>query len=555
MKKRFLSLLCLLCAVVLLLSSCVAGMPLSEVYLTTKGKVESFTSNVDNLFRENAPVILNGESRYIVSVGLSASDRLRAAAQKFCDAVEMKTGYRFDPSATYKDTSQHRIRIINLERNIENEIARNVPAELNAANFYIAFSGKDLLIEAYNDTMLISALAFLAEEYITGENANAGSGYFYLPGDFSYLAPTLTFDSKYAVVYPDGDEAAGNAATSLATEITNSTGLRVIPKSDLNFRQDENAKEILIGAPEGRAECDAILEALAFNEYYIGTANNKILILAKNPYMLGQAVDEFLASFVTAGKAVIDKTAKTLLLPAALRCTEKQPLHLLCENGVCNAVMVVAARLGPVAQEAADAFAATFEELTDCVLPVYIDTERPQNIDGKVEILLGATNRRASDLAMRTLPAGEWRLSSSEEGICIAVHDDNSACVALEYLAYACYAYSGVFSGGSDEKGALAVPETLAASGRTIPDLIPLSRREKYYNGYGLYRYQCEKKDYDAYLNSMREAGYTATSNRETSSEYTTVFEKGIEQVRVTYRINQNYLYVSSRRNPITNGG
>ena len=555
MKIRFLSLLCLACAVVLLLSSCVAGMPLSEVYLTTKEKAGSFTSNVDNLFRKNAPIILNGESDYIVSVGLDASERLRAAAQRFCDAVETKTGFRFDPATPYRNATQYRIRIINLERNVEREISDNVPADLNAANFYIGFSGKDLLIEAYSDTMLISALAFLTENYITGKGANAGDGYLYLPSGFTYRSDTLTFDSKYTIVYPDGDQAASGAATTLATELNEATGLLTIPKSDLNFKQDENAKEILIGAPEGRAECDAILETLAFNEYYIGTLNNKILILATNAYMLGQAVDEFLASFVTADKAAIDKTAKTLPLPAYLQCTEKEDLYLLCERGKCNAVLVYAARLGPVAQNAINDFADVFEELTDCVLPVYSDAERPQNIDGKVEILLGATNRRASNLAMRTLPAGVWLLSSSEDGICISVHGDNSACVALEYLTYVCYAYSNVFSGGSEEKGLLAVPETLAASGRAVPDLIPLSKRERFYNGYSLYRYQSEKKDYDNYLNSMREAGYTATSNRETSSEYTTVFVKGIEQVRVTYRISQNYLFVSLRRNSITNAG
>ena len=547
MKKRFLSLLCLACAVVLLLSSCVTGMPLSEVYLMTKEQAGSFASNVDNLFRQNAPIILDGESNYIVSPGLDASERVRAAAQAFCDAVETKTGYRFDPTAPYKDGTQYRIRLINPERNVGQNISGSVPAELNAANFYIGFSGKDLLIEAYNDTMLISALAYLTENYITDENANAGDGYFYLPGDFSYLAPTLAFDSKYAIVYPDGDSVASDAATTLATELNKATGLLTIPKSDLNFRQDITAKEILIGAPVDRVECDEILETLAFNEYYIGTLNNKILILATNAYMLGQAVDEFLASFVTADKVTTDKTAKALSLPAYLQCREKEDLYLLCERGKSAAVLVYAAKLGPVAKSAIHDFAALFEELTGAELPVYSDAERPQNNDGKFEILIGATNRRVSDVAMRTLPIGEWRISTSDEGICVAVHGDNSACIALQYLTYVGYLYSSEFSGGSDRASLLAVPGSLAAAGRTIPDLIPLSARYRISGGYRLYRYQCEPKSYENYLSSMSAAGFAVTPYSENEAALVARCSRNGEEVFVTYEINASTILVTYR--------
>ena len=84
MKKRLISYLCLLCATVLLFSSCAAGLPGHELFSTIGDKVGDFSSNVKNLLQKNKPIIIDGKSNYTLVYSATESNTVKQAITDLC---------------------------------------------------------------------------------------------------------------------------------------------------------------------------------------------------------------------------------------------------------------------------------------------------------------------------------------------------------------------------------------------------------------------------------------------------------------------------------------
>ena len=558
MKKRLISCLCLLCTAVLLLTSCTAGLPGSELFLTVKSGVGKFAASIRNLLCDNAPIVIDGRSDYTVVYSMLESDTVKNAVTDFCTATEKTTGLALPTNTTLG--IKKRILI----GNTGEEASNTVKERLNAATFYIGFQGEDLVVQATNDLMLISALSYLESVYLTGKNANAGDGYFYLPQNLDFVSETLSCNATdYTVIRADSSGSRFiTPVTTFLEEMKNSTGIRLPIDNDfLEIENIESAKEILIGSPN-RAESAEILKDLAYNEYYIGTSGNKIMILAHNARLLTAAVEEFLATFVTASSAVKDTQNKTLTLPAYLVRRYEEPMKLLAQNGKAPAVLVYDDELsGSVAQSAINSLVAHFKTLTDCELPVFSDTERPTNADGAFEILVGATNRRESRLASAKLGVGQWSIGVFENTLCVSTYGENSTRLALNRLRSVFTEYATSFCNDSlyvneeagdytiriGEKRLLAYPTTLSIFETGLPDLAsPFTLTPLREGSYLLRKSDVTLLQYSDYLTSLGQASYVQQSTAETDAMCTAVYHNDAEIVTVQYVKAEQLLRVTA---------
>lgn len=558
MKKRLISCLALLLVLITLLCSCTAGLPGHELVTALKNGVGSFSSNLKNLLADNTPILLNGESRFTVIYSVRESDTVRGAINSFCEAVEEKTGLALPTNKTLGVT--RRILIGNTGEPASTQALK----ELNQASFYIGFSGDDLVVQAKNELMLISALAYLESTYLTGKDANAGDGYFYLPADLSFTAPTLTIRKEdvkdYTVVYSE------NASVwereylipDFHKSITDVSDLSLGFKSDLiEIKDEENVKEILIGAPN-RKQAKAILSELGFDEYYIGKQGNKLMILAHNSYMLETALTLFRNTFLQPDALTVDKTSKILTLPDILSYRNGQDHLALAEGGKANAVLVYADTLGPVALDAIADFADYFEKLTDAKLPVVAESEREENSDDAIEILVGPTRRRASEELTRKMSLGDWQLCVSEGRILAAGLGDNSTLTALNTLSNSLLGWLDLFT---DEEiyswtnqglvvipyveRLLPVPADLHVSGVAAPDLAPLTARVELTNGsYALYREDATELSFNNYISTLRRLGYRELQQSENGMLSTMQFIGDSLRVTVSFAADTAVLRV-----------
>ncbi len=557
MKKRLMSCLCLLCTAVLLLTSCTAGLPGSELFLTVKSSVKEFAATIRNLLGDNTPIVIDGRSDYTVIYSVLESDTVKSAVTDFCAATEKTTGLALPTNTTLGVKKKILI------GNTGEEASSTVKERLNAATFYIGFQGEDLVVQATNDLMLISALSYLETVYLTGKSANAGDGYFYLPQDLDYVCETLSCNATdYTVIRADnsGDRFI-TPVTSFLEEIKNSTGMRLSIDNDfLEIENIESAKEILIGSPK-RAESTEVLADLAYNEYYIGVSGNKIMILAHNARLLAAAVEEFLATFVTASDALKDTTSKTLALPTYLVRRYEEPMHLLAQNGNTPAVLVYDDELSDsIAQTAIKELAARFKALTDCELPVFSDKERPTNNDGAFEILVGSTNRRESRLALAKLGVGQWSVGIFENTLCVATYGENSTRLALNRLQSILTDYAisfandsiyaneelGDYTIRSGEKRVLAYPAALSIFETGLPDVAaPLTLTPLREGSYLLRKSEATLLQYNDYLTSLGQASYAQQSIAENDAMCTAVYYNDTEIVTVQYVKEEQLLRIT----------
>ena len=549
MKKRFISCLALFLLLCLLLSSCAAGLPGHALLSTAKDKIGGFTSNVSNLLRDNLPIVLEGSSDYAIIKSKTASTQLTAAISAFCDALEGKTGV--DLATANARIAKYRILIGDTGEDASKQAAE----QTDAASFYIGFSDKDLVVYAHNDLMLISAFQYLIQAYIEGPNANIGEDYFFLPHTLQYTSPTLSCDGEqYLVIRADqAGERAVAAISSLLDGIVSLSGVRLSLKSDLSVKDFPDAKEILVGAPN-RAECREILATLDYNEYYIGTVNQKIMILANTDLMLEKAVTDFLNSFVRAQNAQIDTKAKTIALPAVCDVRYTQKTHLIAENGLANAVIVY-----PNAEKAAwEPLALSLQEhvkqLTNTTLSVFSDKERAQGADDKTQILLGHTNRRVSDRVTKELKPGEWVICFEDNALLVACTGSTTARLAMQALSEKLTAQTAAISSDSiydwggliqNVKRLLYLPDDLQLSDRTAPDLPATTGLTVLDEGsYLAYYKNCAASSYTTYLSKLNEANYTPRERLEMGKVKTSLYFSSDLLVTVSYAASDKTLRV-----------
>ncbi len=314
MKKRLIPCLCLLFALCLACTSCTAGLPGEALYSAIKDSLSSFDVKLENLFAENTPIVLDGKSDYTVQLALTASAELTKAVDDMLSAIQLCTGVTV--SRSEGATAAHKILI----GETSDEASKDVAEQLNAVNFYVGFVAGDLVIHAKNDIMLISALRYFTEQYLTHADANIGEGYWFLPNTLDHLSPVLECNSKDfklgRVSREEADRSTNYVINNAYDRIAETTGIKL---SVTSYSMSGNAlatqQEVILGKVQ-REETADILSTLEKNQFYIGSNGTKVMVLAPHAAALRQGINTFLATFMESDTAVYDAENKTWLLPS-----------------------------------------------------------------------------------------------------------------------------------------------------------------------------------------------------------------------------------------------
>ena len=183
MKKRLLSCLALLLLMATLLCSCVEGLPFSELYFAASDTAADYAEQLKLLQEGSKVIAANGESDYVieytdtfVQIG-NRQNPVKNAINAFVARVKEQTGA--DLLSKKRGKASKRILI-------GTPSFDEIPFVESAAQFYIGFSGDDLIVQATNAIMLVAALDYLADTYLGEKNE------LILSPDLSYLSPTAT---------------------------------------------------------------------------------------------------------------------------------------------------------------------------------------------------------------------------------------------------------------------------------------------------------------------------------------------------------------------------
>ena len=540
MKKRLLSCLALLLLAATLLCSCAEGLPFSELYVAAKNAATSYTEKLTLLQEGGRIIAADGESEYViectttfVEIGNRTND-VKAAINTLAERIEAQTGV--DLLDTKRDGATKRILIGYPDPD-------EVPPVNSAAQFYIGFSGDDLIIQATNGIMLISAINYFADTYLGEKDA------LILSPDLSYLSSTTTYRTReHNLIRAEQTGAvATHAATSLRDTLFEIAGVRFSVKSD--FNTTGGLTDILFGYPDTE-EARAILSTLSYDDFYIGVRNGKLMILANNDPALETATRYFLSAFVTAQDAVFDKTEKTISLPAVCDYYHRSDAVLLAENGVSNAVLVYAANLSSATKNAINAFAGLYKRLTNAELPVYADSAYTYT-PGTFEILVGQTNRvLPQQTYLETLPNGRWMISVIPEMNVLALYakDELSLTVAIKQLESDLTAQTRAISKRpEDAEGwlhgntnrTLYISAEHYLTGAEPPDLPGAPLHYYYANSYRIRSTEpVSARSWNSYQWRIQNAGFTRQSYSEKSGVITCVYQCGTRVVTLTYNKN-----------------
>ena len=541
MKKRLLSCLALLLLAATLLCSCAEGLPLSELYFAAKDAANGYTEKLCLLQEGSKTIAADGESEYIIEYDSSRlaeatvrQNELKDAINALAARVKAQTGA--DLLDKKREGATKRIVISFAQGDDTDKVS-------SAAQFYIGFSGDDLIIQATNEIMLISALNYFADTYLGEKNE------LILSPDLSYLSPTTTYRSReHNLIRAEQTGAvATQAATALCDTLFEIAGVRFSVKSD--FNTTGGLTDILFGYPDTE-EAQAILSTLSFDDFYIGVRGGKLMILAKNDPALEKATQYFISAFVTAKDAVFDKTEKTVTLPAVCDYYHRSDAILLADDGVNNAVLVYASNLSSTVKNVINTFASLYKRLTNTELPVYADNAYAYT-PGTFEILVGGTNRTLPQQTyLETLPTGRWMISVIPEMSTLALYakDELSLTVAIKQLENDLTAQTRAISKrpedaegwlSGDTNRTLYISAEHYLTGVEPPDL-PGEPFHYYYNNFYRIRStkQVSERSWNSYQWRIQAAGFTRLSYSEKSGVITCVYQCGTRVVTLTYNKN-----------------
>jgi hypothetical protein len=220
MKKRLLSCLALLLLCAMLLCSCAEGLPLSELYFAAKDAAAAHAAKMELLQSGSKVIAADGKSEYALSFDPAASPEVKDAIHALCARIKTQTGADLLDKKREGATKQ----IV-----IGRPAADGEALVCSAAQFYLGFCGDDLMIQAQNDVMLITALSYFTEKYLSDEE-----GDLILSPDLSYLSATATYRNKeHALIRAERTGAiATQAAATFCETLFQTTGIRFSVKSD-----------------------------------------------------------------------------------------------------------------------------------------------------------------------------------------------------------------------------------------------------------------------------------------------------------------------------------
>lgn len=463
MKKKILSLICMTLTLCILLSSCGAGEALCPPFLKLLGNtISNFFDNAENLLKGNEPLILDGHINY----RLDSDGICPEAETALLTAIQEKTGCDL---ASNTDETAPKLRI-----------GLDLSSQITAADYFIGFSEGDLVITAASTVMLTEAVRYFTDTFVTSEHANCGASYLYVEGDLSYTGETIELigedgNALYSVAYaPTADKNTFSAVTQLIGNVKSTTGVN-LSMQDNYFQSEASAetKEILIGLTT-REESIEATNALDQFSYYIGIRNNKIIITAKNNYMLQKAVKRFNELFVTNEKAAASYEAHTLSLPASLSYTQSESVLSLCSSGASDYVLIYPAGASERLLTAVCNFRDILYRVTGALIPISSDAEHAESTENEKEILVGATNRLAGVLSGTDLEKDRWTASAVGERLVVNAGSVNSLCKALEALRFELISYAEQQNSSDEDNpnarfSTLYLPADFAIEGTETP--------------------------------------------------------------------------------------
>ncbi len=539
MKKRLISTLALLLLLATLLCSCAEGLPFSELALVAKDKATAFSSRVENLLTENAPLAANGKTDFAVVFDKTASPAVQDAVADFCARFAAYSGA--DLLKTDPKNAKGRI-LIGMA---DTDAAKAILAELSAATFYIGFAGKDLLILAQNDVMLCTALSYFCDTYLNADEAQGGTRDVFWPSGLQYTAPTLVCeDDDYTILRAEqSGEGAVEAVSLLFETIHAQSGARPVRKTDFNYKSTE--REILLGYPD-HPMANEILATLSRDDYYIGVRGKTVMILAQNDLMLNKAVAQFISLFVSARSAAVDRKNKKIEFPAACDFYYHEDSILLAKEGVNHAVLVYPDNASSLTHTAVKNLCALYKRLTNTELPTFADSKY-ERVDGVFEILVGRTSRRESQkLYFDGIAKGEWRMAMDESGkaLVIGANGEFALKAAVEALGNALHTHTAALSRKSiyaDWQIKQGVDRMLylfadfAQGGIEVPDLIGAFSYKLYSYSYNMQQKKVSASHYEEYCAVLDGAGFVCLSQTDADGVLKSVYQSDARMVTVTY--------------------
>ncbi|MBQ8357675.1 MAG: hypothetical protein IJX39_07710 [Clostridia bacterium] len=425
MKKKWFAWLAMLLSLCLLFSSCSAGGAFEPaLFQVARASFSSFFNKATNLLSGNRPLFLDDACRFSLVTDGTCAEQVDATV----NAILAKTGVDLKSST---DDSNPKFRIgLDLTDSITN------------ADYYIGFSGEDLIVTAKNEPMLRQALLYFEATFINGSRANLGDGYFYIPEDLACFGEKNDLIDEegsplYTIIYPENADKTSSAAIgSLRASIMAASGVNLTLQSDF-FTPDnvEESREILVGLTN-REESAAAATGLDHASYRIEISGNKVVIVAANGYMLQKAVDRFTELFIPPRSADGSGEENRLALPISFSLFYTESVLLLAKDRYTPYTLIYASDIDTNGINRIDQFVSTFNRITGAHLTAASDAQvSAQAATGK-EILIGKTNR-SPDITSDT----DWSIAVSGERIQVSAGSTTALRYALNALLQQIYEY------------------------------------------------------------------------------------------------------------------
>lgn len=220
--------------------------------------------------------------------------------------------------------------------------------------------------------------------------------------------------AHYSIVIPQNcSGTVTSASTKLMNALKEASGHKPERYYDDTEKYPENEKEILIGLTSRESSALA-MEELQEDEYLIQQRGSKIVVLAANEYLLGQAVNALIATWSVSEKKVV------LPLNLSLCQNLSENMIPLLEDGNFRFSVVYAKDLSVKTKNMLSGTVANLQKTFECgTISVKADSDVKADND-RFEILVGHTNRKQSDTAYGELTEIGYRISMNGNKITIA---------------------------------------------------------------------------------------------------------------------------------------
>lgn len=340
--------------------------------------------------------------------------------------------------------------------------------------------------------------------------------------------------SEYQIVHP---KSASEKVTAAAETLKK--GLSVdLAVTDDSAAADESKKEILLGLTD-RAETTAALEEIPAGKYGIAVRGNKIIILAREDAILGDAVQYFLN--LCGNKSEIE------LADNYLHLSDAYPFLNIVTDGKSNYTIVSGANASESISEYVTQIRETIYNLTGVRnISMEPDTYGNANEKTKLEIVVGDTNRDVSREALSGVGADGYCIKVIGNSIVINAHSLVGVKTAVDAFIEQLKA-----NVSADRKNiAILKQDDLTGTvdgviaGIPVPAELGVLSGYKSLNGFEYVYEKAAESNYTAYLNALTGAGYVKHDENTIGTNKFATYKKDSTAVYVSFHAFDSTLRV-----------